>query len=393
MSGNNVSGNINYRTHVQDIGWQDWVSNGELAGTTGMSKRLEAIQITLSGSIADSYNVYYRVHMQDIGWLGWVSNGASAGSDGFAARLEAIQVVLVAKGATPDTTLAGVTQRTSYGSFSSATPNQLIDCGMFSGWTTIGRNTYYITNGQFANGLTTIGGSKYLFRDNLLVKGDRMVIDNVLYYMNDNGSIIRTVDGSRPMVALTFDDGPTVYTGQILDTLEKYNSAATFFVIGSCAAGRKADLQREYALGCQIGNHTYNHPTLTRCSAEQIRNEMKRTDDVIEAAVGTRSTIMRPPGGSFNQTVKDNVDKAVIIWSVDTRDWENRDSQKIINNVLNNTRDGSIVLMHDRLSCTATAVKTIVPTLISRGYQLVTVDELAMFRGGLKNGKAYYSIK
>ncbi len=393
LFGSGVSGSISYRTHVQDIGWQNWVSDGELAGTTGQSKRLEAIQIKITGDIANSYNVYYRVHMQDIGWLGWVSNGASAGSDGFAARLEAIQVVIVPKGQTPAADLGGITPVTSYGSFSASSPNQLIECGHFNGWTSIGCNTYYISNGKFANGLTTIGGAKYLFRNNLLVKGDKVIIDNVLYCMNANGSVYRTVDGSRPMVALTFDDGPTRYTGEILDTLEKYNSVATFFVIGSCAAGRKSDLQREYAMGCQIGNHTYNHPTLTRLSQDQIRSELSRTDDVIEAAVGTRSTIMRPPGGSFNQNVRDVAGKAIIIWDVDTRDWENHDAQKIINNVLNNTRNGSIVLMHDRLGCTAQAVRTIVPTLISRGYQLVTVDELAMFRGGLTNGKAYYSIR
>ncbi|MCR4688843.1 MAG: polysaccharide deacetylase family protein [Saccharofermentans sp.] len=393
LYGSGVSGSIKYRTHVQDIGWQGWVSDGELAGTTGQSKRLEAIQITLSGSIADSYNVYYRVHMQDIGWLGWVSNGATAGSDGFAARLEAIQTVILPKGQTPDSSLGGINQVTTYGSFSASTPDQLIECGMFNGWVGIGANTYYISNGKFVNGLTTIDGSRYLFRNNLLVKGDRVIIDNILYYMNPNGSITRTVDGGRPMIALTFDDGPTRYTGEILDTLQKYNSVATFFVIGSCAAGRKSDLQREYALGCQIGNHTYNHPTLSRCSAEQIRNELRRTDDVIEAAVGTRSTIMRPPGGSFDQEVRDNCGMPIILWSVDTRDWDHRNSQKIIDSVLGSARDGSIVLMHDRLSCTATAVRTIVPTLVSRGYQLVTVEELAMFRGGLTAGKAYRSIK
>lgn len=94
----NVSGGISYRTHVQDYGWLPFVKNGELSGTTGESKRLEAIQISLTGGLENSYDIYYRVHIQDYGWLGWAKNGQSAGSEGRAKRLEAIQIVLVAKG-------------------------------------------------------------------------------------------------------------------------------------------------------------------------------------------------------------------------------------------------------------------------------------------------------
>ncbi len=91
-------GNILYRTHIQDYGWQDWVSNNQLSGTSGQSKRLEAIQIKLTGSLANEYDVYYRVHCQDYGWLGWAKNGESAGTEGRSKRLEAIQIVLVKKG-------------------------------------------------------------------------------------------------------------------------------------------------------------------------------------------------------------------------------------------------------------------------------------------------------
>lgn len=101
----NLSGNILYQTHVQDIGWQGWKSNGSLAGTSGQSKRLEAIRIKLSGSVANQYDVYYRVHVQDYGWLGWAKNGQSAGSEGYAKRLEGIQIKLVKKGeSAPGTT-------------------------------------------------------------------------------------------------------------------------------------------------------------------------------------------------------------------------------------------------------------------------------------------------
>ncbi len=93
------SGSIQYKTHIQNIGWESgWKSNGALSGTTGRSLRLEAIQIKLTGELANKYDIYYRVHAQNFGWLGWAKNGASAGTEGYAYRLEAIQIQLVAKG-------------------------------------------------------------------------------------------------------------------------------------------------------------------------------------------------------------------------------------------------------------------------------------------------------
>jgi len=99
LSGGLPSGDIYYATHVQDIGWMDWAKNGEMSGTEGQSKRLEAIAIELDGDIADQYDIYYRVHAQDVGWMGWAKNGDPAGTAGFGRRLEGIQIVLVAKGA------------------------------------------------------------------------------------------------------------------------------------------------------------------------------------------------------------------------------------------------------------------------------------------------------
>ena len=98
-----VNSSIQYRSHVQDIGWEKkWASNGSLSGTTGQCKRLEAIQIKLSGDVAKNYDVYYRVHAQDYGWLAWAKNGESSGTEGYAKRLEAIEVRLVPKGTTPN---------------------------------------------------------------------------------------------------------------------------------------------------------------------------------------------------------------------------------------------------------------------------------------------------
>lgn len=98
LSNPSIAGNIEYSTHVQDIGWQTSVKNGKIAGTTGESKRVEAIKIKLSGEIAKQCDVYYRVHVQDYGWLGWAKNNEPAGTEGLSKRVEAIEIRVVTKG-------------------------------------------------------------------------------------------------------------------------------------------------------------------------------------------------------------------------------------------------------------------------------------------------------
>ena len=96
---------------MQSYGWQDWKENGVMSGTTGEAKRLEAIQIKLSGKVADKYDIYYCVHAQNVGWLGWAKNGEEAGTAGYSYRMEAIQVVMVPKG-TENPQLPGVASAT-----------------------------------------------------------------------------------------------------------------------------------------------------------------------------------------------------------------------------------------------------------------------------------------
>ena len=213
---------------------------------------------------------------------------------------------------------------------------------------------------------------------------------------NSNTKTVRVLDPSKPMVALTYDDGPSnSATTRILDVLEKNNARATFFVVGSRVDSYKSQLQRAYKLNCEIGNHTYNHKTLTSLSANNVKSELSNTDKKIKAITGENPVLMRPPGGSYkNGTVKNNTAYPIIMWSVDTRDWENRNASKIVSNIKSNVGDGSIVLMHDLYDSTAAATETIVPWLIGQGYQLVTVSEMMDAKGiEMKNGVAYYSAK
>ncbi|MBR3834571.1 MAG: hypothetical protein IKJ73_09640, partial [Lachnospiraceae bacterium] len=114
-------GGIAYTTHVEKYAWQGtdlsnpatWRQNGAMAGTSGESKRLEAICITLTGEMAEHYDIYYRVHAEAFGWLGWASNGAPAGTAGHSKRLEGIQIVIMPKGQAPTTAYAGITSKDS----------------------------------------------------------------------------------------------------------------------------------------------------------------------------------------------------------------------------------------------------------------------------------------
>ena len=207
-------------------------------------------------------------------------------------------------------------------------------------------------------------------------------------------AVYSKVDPNKKMVALTFDDGPSIYTKDILDQLEKYNAHATFFVVGNRVSSYASTIRRAYNLGCEIGNHSWSHPNLASISVKTMQSELSKTDAAIEKVIGKKTAILRPPYGSVDSDVKRYAGKPLIHWSIDTLDWSHRNSSKTISSVLNNVRDGSIVLMHDLYAATRTAAVSLIPTLISRGYQLVTVSEMAAYRGiTLKNGTIYYSIR
>lgn len=205
----------------------------------------------------------------------------------------------------------------------------------------------------------------------------------------------RYIDPTKPMVALTYDDGPQTGAGsRILDTLASYGAKATFFLVGDRCASRAAEVQRMVAEGHEVGNHTYQHKYLNKLGADQIRYQIDQGSAAIAAAGGVTPALVRLPGGNKNSTVLANVNYPMIQWSIDTRDWEHRNAQKTINEVLSKVGDGDIVLMHELYDATATATETIVPELIARGYQLVTVSEMAQAKGiQLQPGQLYYNFR
>ena len=191
------------------------------------------------------------------------------------------------------------------------------------------------------------------------------------------------------MIALTFDDGPAAPDNRILAALEAVGGRATFFMVGQNVKGHPDIIRRMMADGCELGNHSWNHPQLNKLSAGEVRSQISRTNDAIAAVAGHGATVMRCPYGATGGSVKSvlaDMGYASILWSIDTLDWKTRNASSTVSSVLNNVKDGDIILMHSLYGATAEAVETMVPELVRRGYQLVTVSELAAARGGMKAG-------
>lgn len=206
----------------------------------------------------------------------------------------------------------------------------------------------------------------------------------------------RKLDPNKPTIALTFDDGPRVSpTNRILDVLEQYNARATFFVVGdNLGENTQETMKRMVSLGCEIGNHTLDHTYLTEVDSETMLEKIDGNNEKIKEIAGVTCRLVRPPGGYVNDTLQELASQPLIMWTVDTRDWETRDASKVIPIVESEVCDGAIILMHDIYDSTAQAVETIVPELVNKGYQIVTVSELAYLKGiQLEPGQKYYSIE
>lgn len=206
------------------------------------------------------------------------------------------------------------------------------------------------------------------------------------------------IDKDKPMVALSFDDGPAFdgSTGRILDVLEKYGARATFFMVGTrINDNTKKYLKRELELGCELGNHTYNHDHYGKHVTEA---DVIKCSDAVYKACGKRPTAFRCPGGNMSSVMQNAAKKEGMIiayWSVDTEDWKSKNPAQIISRAEHGAYDGSIILMHDIYSTTADAVEKIVPALVKKGYQIVTVSEMIQAKTGKapKAGQQYIDYK
>jgi len=203
------------------------------------------------------------------------------------------------------------------------------------------------------------------------------------------------IDPSQPMIALSFDDGPSRYTSQVLDILERYGARATFCVIGNLVDARRDNIKRASNLGCEIIGHSWDHRDLSKLSEEAIKQELYDTSDIIESVTGLRPGLFRPPYGAVSSTLKSvsaELGYAMINWNVDPMDWDTRDADKVYNAIMADVSNRAIVLSHDLYGSTADAMERVIPELIAKGYQLVTVSELMFYSNKtLEAGVVYYS--
>ena len=202
----------------------------------------------------------------------------------------------------------------------------------------------------------------------------------------DNARIIKKIPTTHRIVALTFDDGPSRKTPEILRILNEKHVKATFFVLGEMVEHFPQYVIDEIAKGHEIGNHGYSHVNLHRASQAKMENEIERTDRLLNNTFGLKCKLFRPPGGVFDHNVLEAAARhgyTLVLWSVDSQDWA-ASGERIIRNTLRNAKPGGIILFHDGIESipTSRVLPTIIDRLREEGYEFVTVGELLRYYEG-----------
>ena len=195
-------------------------------------------------------------------------------------------------------------------------------------------------------------------------------------------------------VAFTFDDGPSKYTSEIMDILDKYNYKATFFQVGYMMKSKPELVKEVINRGYEIGNHTTDHPNLNKLSRENIIARIENNSNLLKEYTNKSMNLVRCPYGNSNSKVKEAVNYPIIYWSIDSRDWESRNADKIYNTVIKDIQDGDIVLFHDLYEPTKQAVERLTLYLYENNYKVVSVSELFKIKGKkLENHKVYKNAR
>lgn len=252
-----------------------------------------------------------------------------------------------------------------------------------------GGRWYQNADGTFyANGMAEIDGSTYCFDENGYMQTGWVTIDGMDYMFNSNG--VYDPSQKKKMVALTFDDGPGQYTMELLNCLEENDARATFFMQGINAQQYPDEIKKMKEIGCELGNHSYDHPQLPTLSPDQVKEQFEKTSSIIEDACGSRPTVARTPFGLQDEDILSYIGMPCFMWNIDTLDWKTKDADNTYNVTMDSVSDGDIVLMHDIHEPSVQAALRIIPDLVEQGYKLVTVSELAKAKGvTLEAGKSY----
>lgn len=208
-------------------------------------------------------------------------------------------------------------------------------------------------------------------------------LDNIIkkrVFEEDNYDILNYTKSDK-IIAFTFDDGPSYNTIKIVNTLVKYDSKATFFLVGNQIEKYAKTMDVLVKNGMDIGNHTYSHKELTKLRDKEILKEIDLTNEVIYNKTGIKPMFLRPSYGAMNKRIKKLSTMPIIVWNIDTLDWKYHNSNKIKDKILKYVSDGDIILMHDTYVATLNAVEMVIPELKKQGYKIVSVSELFKYKG------------
>ena len=184
------------------------------------------------------------------------------------------------------------------------------------------------------------------------------------------------IDPTKPVVALTFDDGPSRYTEEILETLRRNEVCAAFFVLGNKVEDYQEVLKKSVSYHNELGNHSYNHKWLSRLPINSLKEQIEKTQQVLQKTLSYQPKYLRPTYGSVNDRIRKNTELKIVLWTVDTKDWKITNVDRIIEKATTNIKDGDIILMHDIFERSSQALEKIIPILKEQGFQFVTISEL-----------------
>ena len=174
------------------------------------------------------------------------------------------------------------------------------------------------------------------------------------------------IDPAKPIVALTFDDGPSRYTEEILETLKKHEVCATFFILGNKVEDYKEVLKKSIEYQNELGNHSYNHKWLSRLPVNSLKDQIEKTQQILQETLSYQPKYLRPTYGSVNDRIRKNTELKIVLWTVDTKDWKIKSIDRIVQKATTNIEDGDIILMHDIFERSAKALEKIIPTYYDR---------------------------
>lgn len=271
------------------------------------------------------------------------------------------------------------------------------------------QSLYLDSDGNILN-LNTLLGEKNSKKLAYLLKKENRTMDDIssfsydeekvtLYWGDDQYTVsmaeiqkTRIIDPAKPMIALTFDDGPGFLTQKFVDLLNQYDGRGTFFMLGQNVGRYKESVKYAFDQGHEIASHTMRHKNLNVISPSEVKKEINDADQAIAKITGQRPALVRAPYGNSKPAVVSIINRPVIYWDKDTEDWKSRNAEAVKSMILNQVSDGSIILMHEIYQSTYDGLALALKELEKEGYQFVTVSELMKYRNVKPEAKVYYSF-